>query len=109
MSNLNGIWADDTATYLTDLRHPVMREEWTRWQLDKGRRYNSPLSSERERRDFDRAMVAKYNEQCPPPPRTPWQLMAYGILDGKEDLEARQRLAAVRPVKYERVYIDEDI
>lgn len=109
MNELNGIWADDSATYLTDLRHPVLREEWTRWQFQRNRRYDSPMSDERERRDFDRAMVAKYAEDCPPPPRTPWQLMAYTILDQKEEREERQRLAAARQPVYERMYVDEDI
>ena len=106
---LYGIWADDTAFYLTDLRHPLMRQEWVRWQLSRGRRYDSPMP-DRERRDFDRVMLAKYGEQCPPPPRTAFQLVVFDIYDRKETYaEEQRRLAAMPPVEYEEEYIDEAI
>ena len=109
MNDLTGIWAEPPAIYLTDLRHPVMQSEWTRWQLDRGRRYNSPMSSDRERRDFDRAMLVKYGDLCPMPARTKWQLKVYEILDQKEDLENRRRLAAAKITAQERVYVDEEL
>ena len=104
---LRGIWADDSAAYLTDLRHPVMRQEWEQRQLKLGRRPNA-AEDLRERRRFDREMVAKYGELCPPPPRTKWQLLTYDIMDQKEERELRQRIAARQPV-YERVYVDEEL
>lgn len=102
---LTGIWSQDGSTYLTDLRHPVMRKEWSDWQLAHGRRPDSTMPLE-ERRQFDRLMLVKYGDLCPPPARTPWQLKVYEILDQKEMLE--QRRAAVPVTKQERVYIDEE-
>lgn len=110
MDDLRGIWADDTAHYLTDMRHPVIRREWEQRQLRRGRR---PAAAEslRERRQFDREMVAKYGEICPPPARTEWHLKIYDILDAQEDRAERERMAAeaAKNIKYEEVYIDEAI
>lgn len=106
MDELRGIWADDTATYLTDMRHPVIRREWEQRQLRLGRLPNA-AEDLRERRQFDREMVAKYGELCPPPPRTEWQLKAYDIMDTQED--AARRRAARQIVKSEEVYVDEAI
>ena len=104
--SLRGIWADDTATYLTDLRHPVMIEEWKWWQRAHGRRPDSPAPLW-ERRQFDRAMVQKYGKDCPPPPRTKWQLMAYDFMDAQEAQKEKERRQ--RAVVYERKYVDEDL
>lgn len=110
MDDLRGFWADDTAEYLTDMRHPVIRREWEQRQLRLGRR---PAAAEslRERRQFDREMVAKYGEICPPPARTEWHLKIYDILDAQEDRAERERMAAeaAKNIKYEEVYIDEAI
>ena len=110
MEDLRGIWADDTATYLTDLRHPVMRREWTQRQLRLGRLPMAAVDL-RERRQFDREMVAKYGEICPPPARTEWHLKVYDILDAQEDRAARARAAALaaQNATYEEVYVDEAI
>lgn len=105
-ADLRGIWADDSATYLTDLRNPVMTEEWKRWQQDRERRPDSPMSL-RERRQFDRVMVQKYGKSCPPPARTKWQLMAYDIMDAQEAQAEKERRQ--RAVVYERKYVDEDL
>ncbi len=102
--DLRGIWAENGAGYLTDLRHPVMIREWTQRQLRLGRRPDSPTTL-RDRRQFDREMVAKYAEACPPPTRTPWQLMTYDFMDKQEEIAARQPVR----VRYEEVYVDEDI
>ena len=106
MDDLKGIWADDTANYLTDMRHPVIRREWEQRQLRMGR---LPMAAEelRERRQFDREMVAKYAALCPPPPRTEWLLKAYDIMDAQED--AARRRAFQRNVRNEEVYVDEAI
>ena len=110
MDDLRGIWADDTANYLTDMRHPVIRQEWNRRQLRLGR-YPADAVSERERRQFDREMVAKYGEICPPPARSEWHLKIYDILDAQEERAEREKAAALaaRNVTYEEVYIDEAI
>ena len=110
MEELRGIWADDTATYLVDMRHPVIRREWEERQLRLGR---LPMAAEelRERRQFDREMVAKYGDVCPPPARTEWQLKAYDILDAQEDRAAGERAAALaaQNATYEEEYVDEAI
>ncbi len=110
MDDLRGIWADDTAHYLTDMRHPVIRREWDRRQIERGW-YPADAAPLRERRQFDREMVAKYGEICPPPARTEWHLKTYDILDAQEERAERERMAAIaaKNVKYEEVYIDEAI
>ncbi len=108
---LFGIWRNDLSFYLTDLRHPVMRQEWVQWQLSRGRRYDSPMPP-RERRQFDREMIAKYSEICPPPSGVQFHLVVYDIFDRQEDYaEEQKRLAAMPPmVETERmVYVDEDL
>lgn len=107
-NTLRGIWADDSAAYLTDLRHPVMRQEWESRLLRQGQRPEAAVDL-RQRRQFDREMVAKYGTICPPPPRTKWQLLAYNILDQKEERERQERIAAARQPVYERVYVDEEL
>ena len=110
MDDLRGIWADDTATYLADMRHPVIRREWEERQLRLGR---LPMAAEelRERRQFDREMIAKYGDLCPPPARTEWHLKTYDILDAQEKRAERAKLAAeaAKNVTYEEVYVDEAI
>lgn len=106
MDDLRGIWADDTATFLTDLRHPVIRREWNARLQRAGRRIGTPAEM-RERRQFDREMVAKYAALCPPPPRTEWLLKAYDIMDAQE--AAARRRAFQRNVRYEEVFVDEAI
>lgn len=110
MDDLRGIWADDTATYLTDMRHPVIRREWEQRQLRMGRLPMAAMSL-RERRQFDREMIAKYGEICPPPARTEWHLKTYDILDAQEERAERERRAAIaaKNAKFEEVYIDEAI
>lgn len=109
MEELRGIWADDTATYLTDMRHPVIRQEWERRQIERGW-YPADAVPLRDRRQFDREMVAKYGEICPPPARTEWQLKAYDIMDAQEDREERERTMAVAIVtNMKEEYIDEAI
>ena len=110
MDDLRGIWAPDSATYLTDMRHPVIRREWEQRQLRLGRLPNAAVEL-RERRQFDREMVAKYGEICPPPARTVWHLKAYDILDAQEERAEKVRLAAIaaKNVMIEEVYVDEAI
>lgn len=110
MDDLRGIWADDTATYLTDMRHPVIRREWDRRQIERGW-YPSDAAPLRDRRQFDREMVAKYGDICPPPARTEWHLKTYDILDAQEERAAREKAAAIAAmnVKIEEVYVDEAI
>lgn len=110
MEELRGIWADDSATYLTDMRHPVIRREWEQRQLRMGRLPMAAVDL-RERRQFDREMVAKYGEICPPPARTEWHLKTYDIQDAQEERAARNQRAAEDAIKtkYEEVYVDEAI
>lgn len=110
MDELRGIWADDTAIYLTDMRHPVIRREWEQRQIRLGRLPSAAVDL-RERRRFDREMVAKYGEICPPPARTEWQLQAYDILDAQEERAQRERMAAIaaKRTRTEEVYVDEAI
>ena len=93
MEELTGIWAPDAATYLTDMRHPVIRREWELRQMEKGR-HPSDATSLRERRQFDREMIAKYGDLCPPPARTKWQLLTYDIMDAQETRAEAERMAA---------------
>ena len=109
MDELRGIWAPDSATYLTDMRHPVIRQEWEQRQLRLGRLPMAAVSL-RERRQFDREMVAKYGEICPPPARTEWHLKIYDILDAQEERAERERTMAVAIVtNMKEEYIDEAI
>lgn len=109
MDDLRGIWADDTANYLTDMRHPVIRQEWTQRQIERGW-YPADAAPLRDRRQFDREMVAKYGEICPPPARTEWHLKIYDILDAQEDRAERERAMAVAIVtNMKEEYIDEAI
>lgn len=108
LQTLTGMWAADTALWLADMRHPVVREEWTRWRLSLGERPDSPFTM-RERRQFDRLMVAKYGEICPPPPRTKWQLWGYDIQDMNEDRLARQAAAQRRKETQVEVVTYEEI
>ncbi|MBR3778178.1 MAG: hypothetical protein IKL13_00430 [Clostridia bacterium] len=110
MDDLRGIWADDTAHYLTDMRHPVIRREWEKRQIERGW-YPADAASLRDRRQFDREMVAKYGEICPPPARTEWHLKIYDILDAQEERAEREKAEAIaaRNVTYEEVYVDEAI
>ena len=107
VERLAGMWADDTANYLTDMKHPVVRDEWTVWCIEMGLRPDAAVSL-RERRQFDRLMVAKYRKLCPPPPRTKWMLIAYDIMDQQEQRQRRQETAARRTV-CEEEYVDEEI
>ncbi len=104
VQTVTGIWADDTATYLADLKHPLMRQEWGAWMLARGQRPDSPQSL-RVRRDFDRAMVVKYAEICPPPPRARWLLATYDIMDAQE----RRAAMPPRPVRKQEVTEYEEI
>ena len=109
MEELRGIWAPDSATYLTDMRHPVIRREWELRQLERGRLPNAAMPL-RERRQFDREMIAKYGDLCPPPARTAWHLKTYDILDAQEDRAERERMMAVAIVtNMKEEYIDEAI
>ena len=109
MEELRGIWAPDTATYLTDMRHPVIRQEWEQRQLRMGRLPMAAVSL-RERRQFDREMIAKYGDLCPPPARTKWQLITYDIMDAQEDRAERERMLAVAILSnIKEEYIDEAI
>lgn len=109
MEELRGIWAPDTATYLTDMRHPVIRREWEQRQLRMGRLPMAAVSL-RERRQFDREMIAKYGDLCPPPARTKWQLITYDIMDAQEDRAERERMLAVAILSnIKEEYIDEAI
>lgn len=109
MDDLRGIWADDTANYLTDMRHPVIRQEWTQRQIERGW-YPADAAPLRDRRQFDREMVAKYGDACPPPARTKWQLITYDIMDAQEERAERERTMAVAIVtNMKEEYIDEAI
>ena len=66
--------------FLTDLTHPLIRREYEQRCSELGLRCDAPLT-EQQRRDFDRAMVAKYGERYPPPGRTPWLLMIWDMLE----------------------------
>ena len=109
MEELRGIWAPDSANYLTDMRHPVIRQEWEQRQLRMGRLPMAAVSL-RERRQFDREMIAKYGDLCPPPARTKWQLITYDIMDAQEDRAERERMLAVAILSnIKEEYIDEAI
>lgn len=108
LERLRGIWREDPAPYLVDMRHPVAREEWDNRQLRLGRFPWEP-QEKRERRQFDREMVAKYGKIYPPPKHAKWVLATHGIIDQQEEREMRQRIAADRVPEYEEVYIDEEI
>ena len=101
---LKGIWREGTG-YLADVRHPIIRAEWDRWQAERGYRPDTPPTL-RDRRQFDREMLWRYGDQMPPPARTKWQLMAYDIMDAQEELANRPP----RVVISEReVFVDEPI
>lgn len=104
LERLRGIWREDPAPYLVDMRHPVAREEWDNRQLRLGRFPWEP-QDKRERRQFDREMVAKYGKIYPPPARAKWVLATHGIIDQQEERARR----ADRKVTYEMRYIDEEI
>ena len=108
LERLRGIWREDPAPYLVDMRHPVAREEWDNRQLRLGRFPWEP-QEKRERRQFDREMVAKYGRIYPPPKRAKWLLATHDIIDQQEEREMRRRIAATRQPVYEEVYIDEEI
>ena len=77
------IWNEDEsgAIWLTNLQHPIIREEYSKRLRELGLiRYNDTLN-EQQRRDFDRAMVQKYGDQYPPPGRTPWLLKIWDMLE----------------------------
>ena len=97
----------DRATYLTDLRHPVIAAEYRNRLRERGLRYDGWLSP-RDRRQFDREMVEKYGEQFPPPPHAAWLLMAYDIQDAQEDMEERRRQQVAVPATVV-TYEDEDL
>lgn len=97
----------DGVAYLADVRHPLFAEEYQRRQIEKGRRFDEGMPP-RERRQFDRDMIAKYGKQYPPPARTPFALMSYCIQDAAEERAAR----LAKPVETVSVpvgYIDEDL
>ena len=72
--------AKNNTRFLTDLTHPLIRRELEQRCSELGLRYDSPMT-ESQRRNFDRAMVAKYGERYPPPARTPWLLMIWDMLE----------------------------
>ncbi|MBQ9841586.1 MAG: hypothetical protein IJO42_00575 [Clostridia bacterium] len=108
LERLSGMWVEDPAPYLVDMRHPVVREEWDKRQLRLGRLPWAPEPL-RERRQFDREMVAKYGRIYPPPKRAKWVLATHDIIDQQEERERRRKMDAVRQPVYEEVYIDEEI
>lgn len=108
LERLRGIWREDSAPYLVDMRHPVAYEEWDNRQLRRGRLPWEPEPL-RERRQFDREMVAKYGKIYPPPKRAKWVLATHDIIDQQEEREMRRSIAAARVRVYEEVYIDEEI
>ena len=108
VERLRGMWREEPVPYLVDMRHPVVREEWDDRQLSRGRFPWEP-EPERERRQFDREMVAKYGKIYPPPPRAKWVLATHGIIDQQEERARRKKEAAARAPVYEEVYIDEEI
>lgn len=104
---LVGMWADDNAHYLADMKHPVVRDEWTVWCIGMGLRPDAAVSL-RERRQFDRLMVAKYGKIYPPPKRAKWVLLTHNILDQQEQRQRCQG-ATARRIVYEEEYVDEEI
>ena len=75
------IWADHPgARYLADLRHPLIAREYDRRCRELGLHYGSGMN-EQQRRDFDRAMLAKYGDRYPPPARTVWVLKSWEIIE----------------------------
>lgn len=105
---LTGMWAADTEPYLVNMFHPVMWNEWRRWWGAEGFRRYGNENQPRARRQFDRLMVAKYGEICPPPPRTKWQLWGYDIQDMNEDRLAREAAAKRRRETTEEVVTYEE-
>ena len=83
---MSSIWlSDDYAAknnvrFLTDPTHPLIRREMEQQQRELGLRCDSALS-EAQRRDFDRAMVAKYGDRYPPPARTQWVLLGWEVVE----------------------------
>lgn len=110
VQTLTGMWAADTESFLVNPFHPVMHNEWMQWWIEDGFYRYGNEGMERARRQFDRMMVAKYGEICPPPPRTKWQLWGYEIQDMNEDRLARQAAAQLRKETQEEVvtYVEED-
>lgn len=110
VQTLTGIWAAPTEPYLVNMFHPVMRNEWTQWWIDEGFSRYGNEQVQRARRQFDRLMVVKYGEICPPPPKTKWQLWGYDIQDMNEDRLAREAAAKRRTETQEEVmtYVEED-
>lgn len=110
LQTLVGMWAADTEPYLVNMFHPVMRNEWSQWWIEDGFYRYGNEGMERARRQFDRLMVVKYGEICPPPVKTKWQLWGYDIQDMNEDRLARQAAAQRRKETQEEVvtYVEED-
>ena len=76
-----GIWAEHPdARYLADSRHPLIAREYERYSRELGLCYGSG-TSEQQRRDFDRAMLAKYSDRYPPPARTEWVLKGWEVIE----------------------------
>lgn len=80
--------------FITNLSHPVIRAEYSARLRELGMRYDEWMQP-RERRAFDRLMVAKYGEQFPPPPHAVWLLEAFDILDAAEEQAERARRVPV--------------
>ena len=79
-----GLWLPDQASYLADLTHPLAKREDEAYRQELGLRYGEPMS-ERQRRELDRRVVAKYGGKYPPPGRAHWLLQAYDILDAQDE------------------------
>lgn len=67
------LWAEPGSFQLTNATHPIVRREHDRWQRERGRRYDEPMTDE-ERRAFDRMMVERYGQKYPPPGWVEWML-----------------------------------
>lgn len=74
------MWLPNTAIYIANLQHDIIREEYNAFRRVLGIRHGDPMS-DRQRRDFDRLMVKKYAKKETPPERTRFVLQGYDILD----------------------------
>ena len=71
------LWSNDGARYLTNMKNELIRMEYDKRLRELGHTRYNEIMTERERRQFDRDMIAKYGEACPPPGRAEWLLKVW--------------------------------
>ena len=100
-------WTPDGALYLANTGHTEVRRMYQEFKRRLGLRYDEQPTP-RQRRQFDVEVVMALGKQYPPPTRTPWVLMSYGIQDAEEDRKARLARPPVT-VSVPVGYVDEDL